>query len=40
MDWNSVYIVFSIVNKWGEIVVNWPNCLLGTKVNNALVACW
>ena len=40
MDWNSALVVFSIVNKWGEIVINWPNCLLGTKVNNTLDACW
>ena len=40
MDWNSVLVVFSIVNEWGEIVINWPNCLLGTKVNNILDTCW
>ena len=39
MDWNSALVVFSIVNKWGELVVNLPNCLLGTKVNNTLDAC-
>ena len=40
MDWSSALVVFSIVNKWGEIVINWPNCLLGTKVNNTLDAFW
>ena len=38
-DWNSALVVFSIINEWGEIVINWPNCLLGTKVNNTLDAC-
>ena len=36
MNGNSELVVFSIVNEWGEIVINWPNCLLGTKVNNTL----
>ena len=40
MDWNSVLVVFSIVNKWGEIVIYWQNCLLGTKVKNTLDASW
>ena len=39
-DWNSSLVVFNIVNKCGEIVINWRNCLLGAKVNNALDACW
>ena len=39
MDWNSASVGFSIVNKWGETVINWVNCLLGTKVNNTLDAC-
>ena len=40
IDWNSGLEVFSIVNKWGEIAINKPNYLLGTKVNNTLEACW
>ena len=39
MDWNSVLVVFIIVNKWGAIVINWPNFLPGRKVNNTLDAC-
>ena len=38
--WNSALVVFSIVNKWGEIVIKWPNCLLFTKVNNTIDAFW
>ena len=37
MDWNPALVVFNIVNEWGAIVINWPNCLLGTKVNNTLM---
>ena len=40
MDWNSALVVFSIVNEWGETVIKWPNCLLSTRVNNTLDACW
>ena len=40
MDWNSALAVPSIANKCGKIVINWLNCLLGTKVNNTLDACW
>ena len=40
IDCNPALVVFSIVNKWGKIEINWPNCLLGTKVNNSLDACW
>ena len=40
MDWNSESVDFSIVNKCNEIVINWPNYFLGTKVNNTLDACW
>ena len=40
MDWNSALVVFNIVNEWGATVINWPNCLSGTKVNNTLDACW
>ena len=39
MNGNSELVVFSIVNEWGEIVINWSNCLLGTKVNNTFDAC-
>ena len=34
MDENSVFVVFSIANEWGAKVINWSNCLFGTKVNN------
>ena len=40
MDENSVLAVFSIANEWGAITIKFPTCLLGTKVNNALDACW
>ena len=40
MDWNSALVVLRFVNKWDEIVINWPNFLLGRKVNNTLDACW
>ena len=40
MNWNSALVVSNIANEWVEIVVNWPNCLLVTKVNNTLDACW
>ena len=39
-DLNSALVVFSIVNEWCEIVIHWPNGLLGTKVNNTLDAFW
>ena len=39
MDWNSALVVFSIVNEWVEIMINWPNCLLDTKVSNTLDSC-
>ena len=28
MDWNSALVVFSIINKWGEIVINSFSCLI------------
>ena len=40
MDWNSALVGFNIVNEWGEILINWPNFLSGTKVKNTLDACW
>ena len=40
IDENSVFVVFSIVNEWGAIVIDWPNWLFDTKVNNILDACW
>ena len=40
MDENSVFVVFRIANEWVAIVINWPNYLLGAKVNNTLDACW
>ena len=36
MDENYVLVVFSIVVKCGEIVINWPNYWFDTKVNNTL----
>ena len=39
MNENSALVVFNIVGEWGIIVINWPNCLLGTKVNNTFDAC-
>ena len=38
MNWNFALVAFIIVNKWVEIVINWRNCLLGTKVDNTLDA--
>ena len=40
MDENSVFAVFSIANEWGAILINCPNYLFSTKVNNTLDACW
>ena len=40
MDVNFVFVIFNIVNEWGAIVVNCPNCLFYTKVNNTLDTCW
>ena len=40
MDENSGFVVFSIVNEWGDILINWSNYLFRTKVNNTLDACW
>ena len=40
MNWNCALVVFHIANEWGEIVINWPNHLLATKVNNTLDAYW
>ena len=32
---NLIFLaMFSIVNEWGDILINWPNCLFGIKVNN------
>ena len=40
IDENSVFVVFSIVNEWGDILINWSNCSSDTKINNNLDACW
>ena len=40
MDENSVFVAFSVVNKWGARVINWPNCFFGTKTNNTFDAGW
>ena len=37
---NSVFVVFSIVNEWGDICINCLSCLFGTKVIETLDACW
>ena len=39
MDEDSVFVVFNIFNVAFNIV-NWPNCLVGTALNNTLDACW
>ena len=36
---NSVLTVFIIVKECGEIVINCPNCLFGTKVNKTFDVC-
>ena len=40
MDKSSVFAVFSIVIEWGAIVIDCPNFLFETKVNNTLDATW
>ena len=40
MHENSAFVVFSIVNERGDILINCPNCLFGAKVNSTLDACW
>ena len=40
MDENSVFFVFSIANQYGDILINWPNCLFVTKVNDTFGAYW
>ena len=32
--------MFSIINECGAILINCPNCLFGTSVNNTFDACW
>ena len=29
-----MFIVFKKTNEWGDILINWPYHLVGTKVNN------
>ena len=36
---NSVLIVFIIVKECGNILINFPNCLLETKVNKTFEVC-
>ena len=36
---NSVLIVFIIVKECGEIFINCPNCLCGTKLNKTFDVC-
>ena len=40
MDENSVFVVLSIVNECGDILINCPNYLFGAKVKNTFDACW
>ena len=40
VDENSVFVVFSIINECGGILINCPNCLFGKDVNNAFEDCW
>ena len=37
---NSVLTVFIIVKECGEIFINCPNCLFGTKLNKTFDVCW
>ena len=37
---NCVLIVFIIVKDCGNILINCPNCLFGTKVNKTFEVCW
>ena len=41
MDENYIFVVFRVVNEWknewGDILINCPNCLFGTKVINTLL---
>ena len=39
MNEESLFVVFSMVNEWGAIVINFSSCLFATKVNNTLDAC-
>ena len=39
MNENSVFVLFKNVNEWDEILINWPNYLFGTKVNNTFDVC-
>ena len=36
---NSALTVFIIVKECGEILINCPNCLFGTKVNETVEVC-
>ena len=40
MNENFAFVVFNIVNEWGDILITWPNALFGTNVNNTLDARW
>ena len=40
MDKNSVFVMLNIINECSAILINCPNCLFGTKVNNIFDACW
>ena len=37
---NYVFMIFSIINGCGEILINCLNCLSGTNINNTFDACW
>ena len=36
---NPALAVFSIVNVWGAVVINCPDCLSGTNVNKTFGGC-
>ena len=40
MNENAVFVLFSIVNECGDILINCPNCLFVMKVNNTFDAGW
>ena len=40
MDESYALVVFSIDKEWNAIVINWLNCIFGTKMNITLDASW
>ena len=37
---NYVFVLFDIVDEWGDIFINLPNYLFGTNMNNTLETYW